>query len=781
MQLSSRELSLHFEPQTGSLNLKSGIFPNAALKSCFELHYSINNRKVNPFTKPLTIQQVDKPEGIITRFGPVNTIKVKILDDPNKIQITLWLGIASEHSLACLRFTITNQGDHPITLHRITFLNIQPSGLNLGTSNNSEPAFYSHGWQSWSHTGTYGSGERQAKSILGPCQNPMVVNPGTPQPRRKNHFTGDFFGVLGDRATRIGLLAGCLSQKTHYSSLAAWLKPTPRLKMWANGDDALLPAKKCLLSDWTALSFIDLDTPEPLGRYFSAVAHEHDIHSHDPAPAGWCSWYHFYQGITEQNIKENLASLLTHKKALPLTLFQIDDGYETFPGDWFEFTPDFPNGVKPIAQKAKNNGLAPGLWLAPFIVHPKSNLLRDHPDWILRNKRGQPVNAGFVWNTFTYALDLTKPAALAYTCKVIRTAVHEWGFKYLKLDFLYAAALDGVYQDQTRTRAQVLREGLQALREAAGPGVTMLACGCPLGSGLGLFDAMRIGADVSGHWKPHFPPVSLLLQHEPHMPAARNALQNILTRAQLHHHWWINDPDCLLVREDTHLTLDEVQTLATAIGLTGGTILLSDDLPALSEERRQIAQVLLPAIDQRAWVMDWFDSKTPAKLRLDLNGPIGPWHLLARFNWHNQPVSLGFAPQEFKLPETSTWWLREFWSGTTGKMGPGMPFFFHDVPPHGVRVIAVRPVDVDQPAYLGSNVHLSQGLEIDQWQTTPRVLNLRFNLTRRASGSVLLYLPWKPSNAFFNDNQIQPYPNQVSGIYSFNLVDLDGGELHIQA
>ncbi len=197
--------------------------------------------------------------------------------------------------------------------------------------------------------------------------------------------------------------------------------------------------------------------------------------------------------------------------------------------------------------------MTPGIWLAPFILHRKAALVKDHPDWLLRNSRGKPVNAGYVWNTFTYALDLTNPEALEYTCDVIQAAVEKWGFEYLKLDFLYAAALEGVYQDPTKTRAQVLRMGLEALRDAAGPEVTLLACGCPLGSALGLFEAMRIGADVSGSWEPHFPPVSPILRKEPNMPSARNALQNIITRAPLHRHWWINDPDCLLVRADTDL------------------------------------------------------------------------------------------------------------------------------------------------------------------------------------------------------------------------------------
>ena len=65
---------------------------------------------------------------------------------------------------------------------------------------------------------------------------------------------------------------------------------------------------------------------------------------------------------------------------------------------------------------------------------------------MLRKKNGKPVNAGFVWNALDTALDLTVPEALAYACSVVRTASAEWGYPYLKLDFLYAAALKGSYK-----------------------------------------------------------------------------------------------------------------------------------------------------------------------------------------------------------------------------------------------------------------------------------------------------------------------------------------------
>ena len=120
---------------------------------------------------------------------------------------------------------------------------------------------------------------------------------------------------------------------------------------------------------------------------------------------------------------------------------------------------------------------------------------------------------------------------------------------------------------------------MEAIRAAVGAEVTLLGCGAPFGGMLGLVEAMRIGADVSGDWQPTFNGIRLFIKNEPAFPCARNSIRNILTRANLHGHWWINDPDCLLIRPDTHLSLAEVQSLTSAISLTGGSLLVSDDLP----------------------------------------------------------------------------------------------------------------------------------------------------------------------------------------------------------
>ena len=219
--------------------------------------------------------------------------------------------------------------------------------------------------------------------------------------------------------------------------------------MWANGDGARLDPGSHVETDWACIQFLHLDNPDPMAPYLEAVMRENDLthekYSDIAPPTGWCSWYQFmsedYIGdLAAADIQENLRSLGQLKDQIPLEIIQIDDGFQTQIGDWFSFNPGFPDGVAPLASEIKDDGFVPGLWLAPFIMHPKSKLANEHPQWILRDRLGRPVNAGFLWNTFTRALDLTHPGAREYVRGVIHSAAKEWGFSYLKLDFLYAAS-----------------------------------------------------------------------------------------------------------------------------------------------------------------------------------------------------------------------------------------------------------------------------------------------------------------------------------------------------
>jgi alpha-galactosidase len=188
------------------------------------------------------------------------------------------------------------------------------------------------------------------------------------------------------------------------------------------------------------------------------------------------------------------------------------------------------------------------------------------------------VNPG--WGGPVHTLDTTNPDVLDHLERVARELVAA-GFPYLKLDFTYAPHLPGVYADPSRTPAQRVRAGYDAIRRGAGDGAFLLGCGAPLGACIGVVDGMRIGADVAPWWHAHGGPWRPA-GYEQGEPATVNAWRNTLTRSFLHRRLWLNDPDCVMLRTShTALSAEAARGWALAVGVSGGMALVSDDLALL--------------------------------------------------------------------------------------------------------------------------------------------------------------------------------------------------------
>ncbi len=658
------------------------------------------------------------------------------------------------------RLTARNTGAHPLLLDRFELL--AGAGLHLHPEPG-EMAFFTNGAQSWSYGGALAAGDRFPRTRLGPILSPLKVNRGTPQPFRPGHFASDMFGVLADRTHRVGLLAGFLSQAAQFGSLEAILyRRPPSLSMWANGDGVRLDPGAETSTDWALLQFLPLDAPDPaapapLDAYLRAVAIECGARTPAETPVGWCSWYHYFNRVTEADMLANLEAVAAGQQELPLTLFQLDDGYQADVGDWFERNDTFgPHQLGWLAGRIRAEGLTPGLWLAPFGVKPTARLGREHPDWLLRGAGGRPVNAGYVFDQWTHALDTTHPEVQHFLRRLIQSAVREWGFPYLKLDFLYMAALPGRRYDPHLTRAAALRGALALIREAAGPETFLLGCGCPLGSGIGAFDGMRISADVAPNWRPQYFGTSFYFAGERDtMAAARNAIHNTLTRAPMHRRWWLNDPDCLLVRDlrQNALTLDEVTSLASVIALSGGMLLLSDDLTGLSRERRRLIRPLLPVVGRAARAVDWADATTPGKLLLPMSGPAGAWWVIGLFNWEDrlQPLTLRLA--DFGLPAGRPYHAVDFWNQRYYRFETE-ELFLGEVPAHGGVLLALREV-CEGVQWVGSDLHFTQGFEVAHMDPEGNPVRARIRLGRQASGRVWLQLPQTPVKVWAGERLVE--------------------------
>jgi alpha-galactosidase len=163
--------------------------------------------------------------------------------------------------------------------------------------------------------------------------------------------------------------------------------------------------------------------------------------------------------------------------------------------------------------------------------------------------------------------------------------------------------------------------------------------------------------------------------------------------------------------------------------------------------------VLLPVIGKRPYVLDWFDSPTPTHLQLDLNGPSGPWHLLGLFNWEANEKKLQVNLADFYLDPQVEYFMREFWSGDIYQVRDSQ-LKLNTIPAHGAIILAVRPLQPYHPQYLGSDLHISQGLELSKWEAAEDDLLVQLCRPGKASGQIELGLPRQPIEALLNNRPI---------------------------
>ena len=289
---------------------------------------------------------------------------------------------------------------------------------------------------------------------------------------------------------------------------------------------------------------------------------------------GYTSWYNYYQNINEEIINRDLEALDNR-----FDVFQIDDGYETFVGDWLDVDPKkFPNGLKPIIDKIHSKGYKAGLWLAPFAAETKSKLFKEHQDWIRKDAKGKAIKAGGNWSGF-YALDLENPEVIEYIKKCL-THYMEMGVDFFKLDFLYAAALP-TYEGKTRCMVQY--EAYKLLRETLKNKV-ILGCGANIINSYENFDYLRIGPDVSLE----FDDVFYMRMFHRERISTKVTLQNTIYRSFMNNHLFGNDPDVFLLRdENIKLSKEQREALSKLNALFGSLLFTSDNIATYDDEKKK--------------------------------------------------------------------------------------------------------------------------------------------------------------------------------------------------
>ncbi|KKT48226.1 MAG: Alpha-galactosidase [Candidatus Collierbacteria bacterium GW2011_GWC2_44_18] len=299
---------------------------------------------------------------------------------------------------------------------------------------------------------------------------------------------------------------------------------------------------------------------------------------------GWCSWYIFGRNINEGRILGHAKWIVYQRKKykLPLDTVLIDDGWCPW-GDWLtENKTKFPNGLKSLVNRISRLQIKSGIWIAPFLVDPKSQVALMHPEWLAR-KNGRRVEGRNLtpWDRYfphkKWLLDITNPEVQQYLDDSIDYLLNTCGFSLIKLDFLYSVFFDPRLSG--KQAHDFLRNFLKNIRRRY-PHVYTIGCGCPLLPAVGVVDSMRIGPDTSPGPSLNF----LLPKFFNRWILSKRVLPTISKRLWTKQIWNV-DTDVFECRSEMGYTEKELLTFQNIIKDGKGNVFLGDDLTRLTAER----------------------------------------------------------------------------------------------------------------------------------------------------------------------------------------------------
>ena len=487
---------------------------------------------------------------------------------------------------------------------------------------------------------------------------------------------------------------------------------------------------------------------------------------------GWCSWFYTLSQVSEAEVISNTEFAAKHLKQFGLEYIQIDEGYQRWHGDW-EGNDRFPQGMKWLANKIKEHGFKPGIWISPYVISEPTEVFHKHPDWLLKKADGSLKRIGN-WeegsgppadeNPKRYGLDITHPEAAKWLHDLIDTIANEWGYEMIKVDFMAWSILAAErYYDTTHSSAHAYRNGLEIMRKAAGDKCHILECG-PGATTVGLIDSMRLEADVNygfsnTAWETYFL----------HPACSASAAAK---RYYFHKRTWINDVD--------HICLDllnhqQSEAAATLIAVSGGNMISGDRLTQLGKHKLDILKKITPSFGGAATPVDLFDGEVQSVFALKIKKSFAEWTIAGFFNANLvQSIERKFSLQRLWLNPGKTYlafdfWKQQFIGEITGEIKL-------TIQPGSVVLLTIHEKS-GSPQFISTDRHVMQGaLEIENinWNESTKTISGTSIGPLDTSHNVFVYIP-------------QPHPWTWSGSglfqdhdsYSLKLVDNNIIRVHV--
>lgn len=219
-----------------------------------------------------------------------------------------------------------------------------------------------------------------------------------------------------------------LVERDQYDQLRLQIGINPDQFSWR------LDANTCFFSPQAVLVFSS-NGLNGMSQIFHSFTANHLVHPNfrnTTAPILINSWEMTYFDIDEQKT----TSLIDKAYSLGFEAVVVDDGWflgrnnsKTSLGDWVVDSQKFPNGLHPIIKKTHSLGMKFGIWFEPEMISPDSQLMVQHPDWVMKSK-----NYPSLYGRNQYILDLTQLTVQDFLINTLTQFIKTHQVDYVKWD-----------------------------------------------------------------------------------------------------------------------------------------------------------------------------------------------------------------------------------------------------------------------------------------------------------------------------------------------------------
>ena len=394
-----------------------------------------------------------------------------------------------------------------------------------------------------------------------------------------------------------------------------------------------------------------------------------------PPEYGWNSWDYYRWTITEDEVMKN-AEFIAADPVLKQHVKRIiiDDGWQYCYGEW-EANPNFPGGMKKLADRLHKLGFKPGLWLAPSIVEPHSRIAQWDYDMLACSEGGQPCLGYSCMERHGFLLDPTVKRSQEFLTDLFDRYAG-MGYEYFKLDFLGSTMEAKRFHDRSVPRCRILRMLLDAVCRGVAGRAELLGCNYHFYNGNVPVGSVRVGGDIHSRWD-----------------SIRHNTVSVAGMFWANKRLWINDPDFAVCRDpetsrDPDLqrlnpclvfcrpedvfkpennyvlasaALNEQLVLLSLVLMTGGAVNLSDNLPRLNDLGLELARKIVSAESGYACrPLDLFEHELPVywTQKLKKGGRV------LVINWDDRAQEI---PLDWNTLAPGVSEVRDFWKLRTGK------------------------------------------------------------------------------------------------------------------